>query len=74
MPLKISEHRMYLEINDTIIATAVEISEGWWEVTCWPRFFRRDQAITALTVTELLSSGYDSSDPIVTALRSELLP
>ncbi len=36
------------------------------------RFFDRDQAITALTVTELLESGRDSNDPVVTALRDEL--
>ncbi len=38
----------------------------------WPRFFDRNQAITALTVTELLESGRDSNDPVVLALREEL--
>jgi hypothetical protein len=37
----------------------------------WPRFFDRNQAITALTVTELLQSGRDRSDPLVRALREE---
>ena len=45
---------------------------GWWEVTYWPRFFDRNQAITALTVTELLESGRDISDPVVASLRDEL--
>ena len=41
-------------------------------VSHWPRFFDRNQAITALTITELLESGRDSTDPAVTALRDEL--
>jgi hypothetical protein len=73
VPIKISDHHMQLEINGLIIATAIEDAQGWWEVTHWPRFFRRDQAITALTVTELLTTGHDSSDPVVTALRAELM-
>ena len=36
------------------------------------RFFDRNQAITALTVTELLESGRDNDDPVMTALREEL--
>jgi len=47
------------------IATATERVDGWWEVSHWPRFFDRNQAITALTVTELLESGRDSNDPVV---------
>jgi hypothetical protein len=49
------------------------VAGGWWEVTYWPRFFDRNQAITALTVTELLESGRDSDDPLVAALREELM-
>ena len=51
---------------------ATERAGGWWEVTYWPRFFDRNQAITALTVTELLESGRDRSDPVVAALFDEL--
>jgi hypothetical protein len=40
-----------------IVATATERAGGWWEVTYWPRFFDRNQTITALTVTGLLESG-----------------
>jgi hypothetical protein len=38
----------------------------------WPRFFDRNQAITALTATELLESWRDSSDPLVRVLREEM--
>ena len=55
-----------------MVATATERAGGWWEVTYWPRFFDRNQAITALTVTELLETGRDSDDPLVPVLREEL--
>ena len=41
--------------------------------TYWPRFFNRNQAITALTVTELLESRRHGNDPVVAALRQDLL-
>jgi hypothetical protein len=63
---------MALEIDGRVIATADQRRDGWWEVTCWPRFFDRNQAITALTVTELLETGYRNDDPLVIALRQEL--
>lgn len=47
-------------------------ADGRWEVSHWPRFVDRNQAITALTVTELLESGHDGNDPVVKALREEL--
>jgi hypothetical protein len=55
--IKIDDGFMSLEIDGKVIATATERAGGWWEVTGWPRFFDRNQAITALTVTELLESG-----------------
>jgi hypothetical protein len=64
---------MHLEIDGRIIATATGQAGGWWEVTHWPRFFDRNQAITALTVTEFLDSGRDSDDPLVATLREELM-
>ena len=73
MPIRIGEGIMHLEIDGRVVATATERVGGWWEVTHWPRFFDRNQAITALTVTELLESGHDSNDPVVAALRQELL-
>jgi len=72
MAIKIDEDLMTLEIDGAVIATARRRSDGWWEVRHWPRFFHRDQAITALTITGLHEAGYRSDDPIVTALREEL--
>jgi hypothetical protein len=54
MPVRIGDGFMSLEIDGKVVATATERPGGWWEVTYWPRFFDRNQAITALTVTELL--------------------
>ena len=73
MPIRIGDGCMRLEMDGRVVATATERAGGWWEVTYWPRFFDRNQAITALTVTELMESGRDSNDPIVAALRQELL-
>jgi hypothetical protein len=72
MPIRIGDGFMSLEIDGRVVATAIERARGWWEVTYWPRFFDRNQAITALTATELLESGRDSNDPVVAALREEL--
>jgi hypothetical protein len=73
MPITIDDDGfMALEINGEVIATARERTDGWWEVSCWPRFFDRNQAITALTITELLEAGRTRDDPLVTALREEL--
>jgi hypothetical protein len=72
VPIKIDEGVMTLEIDGKVVATARERASGWWEVSYWPRFFDRNQAITALTVTELLETGRDSNDPLVLALREEL--
>jgi hypothetical protein len=72
LSIKIDEQYMCLEVAGEVIATARQRPDGWWEVTSWPRFFDRDQAITALTVTELLESGHTNDDPLVIALREEL--
>ena len=72
MPIKIDDGFMSLEIDGKVVATAREHTGGWWEVSHWPRFFDRNQAITALTVTELLETGRDSNDQLVLALREEL--
>ena len=63
MPIRIGDGFMRLEIDGRVVATATERAGGWWEVTYWPRFFDRNQAITALTITELLDSGRDRGDP-----------
>jgi hypothetical protein len=72
MSIKITDDLMRLEVDGKVIATARRREGGWWEVTHWPRFFDRNQAITALTVTELLGSGRSNDDPLVVALREEL--
>ena len=72
MSIKITDDFIWLEIDGIVIATARMRADGWWEVSHWPRFFDRNQAITALTVTELLESGRAGNDPVVMALREEL--
>lgn len=57
MAIKITDDLMELEVDGTVVAVAKRRPGGWWEVTNWPRFFDRNQAITALTVTELLALG-----------------
>lgn len=52
MAVKICDDLMTLEVDGTIIAKAERRPGGWWGVTNWPRFFDRDQAITALVFTE----------------------
>lgn len=72
MSIKISDPFMCLDVGGPVIATARERADGWWEVSHWPRFFHRNQLITALTITELLDTGHRSHDPLVTALPEEL--
>ena len=72
MSIKIDDDIMSLDIDGKVVATARLRAGGWWEVSHWPRFFDRNQAITALTITELLETGRDSNDPLVLALREEL--
>jgi hypothetical protein len=72
VPIKIEDDLMCLEVDGIVLATARKRVAGWWEVSYWPRFFDRNQAITALTITELLDSGRDGNDPVIRALREEL--
>jgi hypothetical protein len=72
LSIKINDDFMCLKTGGGIIAVARERADGWWEVSHWPRFFDRNQAITALRVTELLHSGRDRNDPLLRALREEL--
>jgi len=46
---------MDLEIGGAVVATARMRADGWWLVTTWPRYFTRNQSITALTITEPLA-------------------
>ena len=72
MPIKISEDFMCLQIDGAVVATARKRADGWWEASFSSRYFDRNQAITALTITELLESGHDSNDSAVLAFREEL--
>ena len=72
MAIKINDDLMELEIDGTIVAVAERRSGGWWQVTNWPQFFDRNQAISALTVTQLLEQGHGNDHPLVSALREEL--
>jgi hypothetical protein len=72
MAIKIEDDLMTLVVDGAVLATARKRADGWWEVSYLPRFFDRNQAITALTITELLESGRDSKDSLVRALREEL--
>ena len=77
--IEISDDYMSLAVDDRVIATArfsqhaAADGRGAWIVSYLPnRLLTRDQAITALTVAELLEIGRPDDDPLVTALREEL--
>lgn len=53
LPIRIAEGFMRLEINGRVVVTPPSGLAGCWEVTYWPRFFDRNRAITALTMTGL---------------------
>jgi hypothetical protein len=72
MPIKINDGFLCLEADGQVTAAARRRAGGWQEVSYWPRFCDRSQAITAVAVTELLASGRGSSDPVASALREEL--
>jgi hypothetical protein len=79
MAIRINDDLMSLEIGGRVIATArfsqhaAADGHGAWIVSsCSGRLFTRNQAVTALTVTELLENGYTGDDPLVVALQDEL--
>ena len=72
MAIKIIEDFMALEIDGVPVATATRQPDGRWKVTDWPGCYDRNQAITALAITELLQAGYRTDHPLVRALREEL--
>jgi hypothetical protein len=75
MTLKINEDSMALEVDGAVIATARRLPGGslvaGGKSATGPRFFDRNQAITALTVTELLATERRADDPLIVALRKE---
>jgi len=72
MLLRIEKESMSLEVEGRVSATAwssqhaAADSHGAWIVSCHPdRLLTRNQAITVLTVAELLEVGYSNDDPLV---------
>jgi hypothetical protein len=57
MPVRIGDGFMSLEVDGRVVATATERPGGLVGSDLLPRFFDCNQAITALTVTELLETG-----------------
>jgi hypothetical protein len=72
MAIEITDEFMYLKVEGRVVSTARRREGGWWEATHWPRFFNRNQAVTALTLTELLATGRSEDDPLIVALREGL--
>jgi hypothetical protein len=75
MSLCIENESMSLEVDGRVIATArfsqhaAADGHGAWIVSCHPRrLLTRNRAITALTVIELVETGYSSEDPLAIAL------
>ena len=73
MAIHINDNFMAAEIDGAVVAAAT-LTGDWWTVTNWPRYFTRNQAITALTLAERLWTGHGDNDPFVVAWREELAP
>jgi hypothetical protein len=63
---------MALEVADTVATCAEVQADGKRPVSTWPVPVDRNQAITALTMTELLHQGYLDGQALLAALRDEL--
>jgi hypothetical protein len=79
MSPRIDDDIMSLEVGGEVVATArftqhaAADGRGAWIVSDRSgRLFSRNQAITALTVTELLEIGLRSDHPLVLAFEEEL--
>jgi hypothetical protein len=79
MSLRIDNDFMALEVDGEIVATArfsqhaAADGHGAWIVSNRSaRLFTRNQAITALTITELLAIGHSPDHPLVLAFEQEL--
>ncbi len=79
MSLRIENNSMSLEVDGHVLATArfseyaAADGQGAWIVSDRSgRLFSRNQAITALTVTELLEIGHRADHPLVLAFEEEL--
>jgi hypothetical protein len=79
MSTKINDDSMSLAIDGCVIATAqfrehaAASGHGAWIVSCHPgRLFKRNQAITAMVLSERLAAGYGDDDVFVIGWREEL--
>lgn len=72
MTIMNDDDSMTLEIHNRVVAVARRRIGGCFEIINWPRLFGYNRAVTALTVTELLSVGYSRDDPPAQALLAEL--
>lgn len=72
MTFKISDAHMALEMGGQVIAVAKVAGDGRRRVSNWPGLLDRNQAITALPVTELLERGCPGEHPVAAALRDEI--
>jgi hypothetical protein len=68
--LTITEDQMILYADGVTLASAGRRPDGRWDVSTWPVLLRGDQAITALTITELLAHGHPINPPLVASFRS----
>jgi hypothetical protein len=71
MAIKINDDSMRVEVDESVIATATRISDGWI-VSTWPGVLTRNQAITALMIAEYVATDHGEDDPFVVAGRAEL--
>jgi hypothetical protein len=79
MSLRIDDDIMSLEVGGEVVATAwfsphaAADGRGAWIVSDRPgRLLSRNQAIAALTVTELLEIGHSPDHPLVLTFEEEL--
>jgi hypothetical protein len=77
--IEITSEYMSLRVGGKVVATArfskdaAADGNGAWIVSTHPAgSFSRNQAVTALTLTERLTAGYGDDDPLVTNWRKEL--
>ena len=67
MAIIIEEYSMTVGSDGSMIATATWAGGEAWIVAAWPRYFIRNQSITALTAAERLSAGYGDGGPFAAA-------
>jgi hypothetical protein len=63
---------MFLEAGGVVTADALVRPDGRWKVGTWPEPVDRNQAVSVLTIAELLEQGFTAEHPLVRALTVEL--